>query len=716
MKYSALVSLVLLVLFVPIVFGQSDQEIDLLRFTVIKGPDNTRYAIQTELNHVWPSMSMPIDVGSPILMGADGAPRVSDIEQLEDDGFFVKMPARGGMIPGLSLQVVYIAFNIRNTTTIQSYYRPEITYWPLHDAEFRHALVHSYNQLEIVPAIYGYAATPVRSLVSGYQSKYYNSAVPIHPFDPGDPFTSPESEHSTCGILKAAGYTFVDADSSETVTNLDYWNTPDGNPLPLIQIMTPLAEVAPTSHQHVSEFVKDLKSIGLAANSENGMHGLVNYDVDFGEMLSLVYEQAEFDAYFVCTNFGRIWSPGQLYSLLHSSQDCLTYLGRSNAPGVHDPTIDTLCDAVKFSLDPNDAEVAAKEIQEKLYWPELPNADNFALAYMCMFTEYHFSAYNPDLRGILQSWAYGSNNKWTFLNINWAPGTERIEDGKTLVVWALSDEPETCNPLCASSKNAWELLARSYDGLTSVNPYNLYDIPWLASSWSVQETASGMELNFTLREDVYWQDGYHFTAYDVEFCLEFVRDYQMPRYAGILSTLSDVVATNATHLTITVNEAGFDLFYDFASLAAMLPPQIWDRPWTDTQAILDYDPTEPYNVAPGYTPGPSPTPTNLFGTGPWIFQFYDAVSMHGDLWRNANYFMSTLAIDDLLADMFWEVGDINRDGIINVIDVTLWSRSFGYWWYEPFYDIATDLNSDGIVDFLDGMRLLMRLLWQREYP
>jgi peptide/nickel transport system substrate-binding protein len=713
MKYSALVSVMLLVLFVPVAFGQSDPEINLLRFTVIKGPDNALFATQTEVNHVWSSMSVPMDVDSPILIGADGAPRVSDIEKLEDDGFLVKIPTGP---PAFSMQVVYVAFNIRDTATIQSYYRPEITYWPLHDVEFRHALVHCYDQLDLIPAIYGYAATPVRSLVPPAQSRYYNPAVPEHPYNPGDPFTSPAGEHSACGILKAAGYTFVDADSSGAVTNLDYWNTPDGGPLPLIQIMTPLVEVAPTSQQHVLEFVRDLKSIGLAANSENGMHGLVNYSIDFSEMLSLVYEQAEFDAYIVYTDFGRIWSPGQLYSLLHSSQDCLIYPSRSNAPGVHDPTIDTLCDEVKFSLDSDDTEMAAKEVQQMMYTTTEPGADNFALAYMCMFFDYHFSAYHPDLRGIVKSWAYGSDNKWTFLNINWAPGTERTEDGKTLVVWALSDEPETCNPLRASTKNEWEVLGRSYDGLTSVNPYNLNDIPWLASSWSILQTASGMELNFTLREDVYWQDGYQFTAYDVEFCLEFVRDYQVPRYAETWGTLIDVVVTDATHLTILVNKAGFDLFYDYANLAAMLPPQIWDKPWVDTQAILDYDPTEPYNVASGYTPGPSPTPTNLFGTGQWIFQFYDALNEFGDVWKNPNYFMSTPAIDDLMADLFGEVGDINRDGIINVIDLTLWSLSYGRWWYEPGYNAAADLNSDGIVDFRDGIRIAYRLLWQREYP
>jgi ABC-type transport system substrate-binding protein len=228
-----------------------------------------------------------------------------------------------------------------------------------------------------------------------------------------------------------------------------------------------------------------------------------------------------------------------------------------------------------------------------------------------------------------------------------------------------------------------------------------------------------MEIDFTLRDDVYWQDGVPFTAYDVEFCLEFLRDYQIPRYAGTWQTLIDVVVTNATHLTIQVNEPSKSLFYEYASLAAILPPQVWDRPWVDTQAVLDYDPTEPYNVAPGYTPGPTPPPTNLFGTGQWIFQFYDAVNQYGDVWKNPNYFMSTAAIDDFMADLFWEVGDINRDGIINVIDLTLWSFGYGYIIADPEYDPDIDIyppDPDGIIDIRDGRIIAFHLLWQREYP
>jgi hypothetical protein len=114
-----------------------------------------------------------------------------------------------------------LLYNIRPD---QSYRRDDLAegFWPLADPAFRHALIHGYDQLGIIPPIYGFIVTPVRSLVPPAQSYWYNSAVPTHDFNLGNPFTSPPGEHSTCGILKDAGYVFVDADSSSSVTAPDY--------------------------------------------------------------------------------------------------------------------------------------------------------------------------------------------------------------------------------------------------------------------------------------------------------------------------------------------------------------------------------------------------------------------------------------------------------------------------------------------------------------
>jgi len=660
--------------------------LDLLQFRAIETPDGRLLAAQTEVTDVLPNLV-----------------RTSDIEKLGHDGFLVTQD--------LGFHVGFISYNIRED---QSYRRDDITYWPLHDVEFRHALIHCYDQLGIIPPIYGYIVTPVRSLVPPAQSKYHNPAVPEHAYNPGDPFTSQATEHSTCGILKAANYTFVDADGSGDVTDVDYWLMPNGDRLPKMTLWWPLPEYSCTfseTERHIAEFAADLAEVGLAATTANGNHGFYSMGREFNEYLADVYDHLDFDAFMIFYSLERL--PSHLYSLLHSGE---WPWYRRNPAGVNDPIIDELCETVKFSLDIDEIEAAVKQIQERMYDPTLPNADSFALAYMTLYSRTYFDTYNPNLRGVVKSPGYGSNNGWTFLNIHWLPETERIEEGKRAAIWTLSGKPDNFNPLYAKTTHEWEIIDRPYDWLTNMNPYNHHDIPWLASDWAITETSTGMEIDFTLRDNVYWQDGNLFTAYDIKFCLEFLRDYHVPIYADTWETLVDVVVTDATHFTIVANKASLDLFYDFSGLAPMLPPQIWDRTWASDQAVLDYDPTESYNVAPGYTAGPNPPPTNLFGTGPWVYQFYDAVNMYCDLWKNENYFITNAEIPNLLGDMFWEVGDEGKDGLINVLDSFAVSVAYGCMIGDECYNANADFNSDGIVDMDDLSNTAYHVLWQKEYP
>jgi ABC-type transport system substrate-binding protein len=338
---------------------------------------------------------------------------------------------------------------------------------------------------------------------------------------------------------------------------------------------------------------------------------------------------------------------------------------------------------------------------------------------MTLYSRSYFNAFAEYAGGIVESPGYGSDNRWTSLNIRWKAGYERIEDGKTVIIYVNGDEPDSFNPCSGTTEYEWNVIGSALDQLMAVSPYNHRDVPWLATDWTITETAGGMEIAFTLRDDISWQDGYPFTAYDVEFGLEFLRDYAVPNYAETWEPLVDVLVTDATHCTIQASRPSLDLLYDYARLAARFPPQIWNRTWSSDQAVLDYDPTtHAYgtDMAPGYAPGPwaAEVPTNLIGTGPWVFQFYDAMNLYDDLWRNEHYFMTTTAIHDLKVEMFYEVGDVNRDGIINVLDLTECGRKYGILIYPP-PPCPCDLNGDGIVDMKEISTIAYHLLWQREY-
>jgi ABC-type transport system substrate-binding protein len=290
-----------------------------------------------------------------------------------------------------------------------------------------------------------------------------------------------------------------------------------------------------------------------------------------------------------------------------------------------------------------------------------------------------------------------------------------MEGTKTVGIYVNGDEPDSFNQLYATTVYEWNIIGQVLDGLTNVNPYNHQDIPWIASSWSIVETAGGMTIHFTLRNDVTWQDGKPFTADDAAFCLNFMYTYRVPRYWNTIQTLVNAVAVDSTHLDVNANKAGLSLFYDYSGLGAYLPKHIWDRAWANTQAVLDYDPREAYNVAPGYTAGPHPTPTNVFGTGPYIFQFYNPTGRYDDEWRNTNYFMSQAAVATLMTNMFWEVGDQNKDGVVNAVDYSFVSLKFGLLKTDPGYDASANFNNDDIIDMIDLSNCAYHVDWAKTY-
>jgi ABC-type transport system substrate-binding protein len=243
----------------------------------------------------------------------------------------------------------------------------------------------------------------------------------------------------------------------------------------------------------------------------------------------------------------------------------------------------------------------------------------------------------------------------------------------------------------------------------------------MAIDWELIETgnpSAPMNITYTLRRDLHWQDGRCYTAHDAAFNLNFHKTWMVPRYSSIWQFIVDIEVHSDWSFTVMLSETNWVLLYDLAGLSAYLPPQVWDRAWASQQEVLDYDPSEPYNVAAGYTAGPwaSQVPTNLFGTGPWVFQYYDSVNLFGDLRRNVHYFMTQPATHEMKIRMFHEVGDVNEDGVIDDLDITAISFSFGYFWFEPEYDPEVDINGDGIVDIRDLATAAFYLGWKREYP
>lgn len=688
-------------------YGRAGAEIDKLRFGVIRHPDAQLIAMQTCIVDVWSTLNafcntQALTLASPCQM------RPSDIETLDEEGFTIThAPA---------FHVKFMGINIRPDQSYRG--RPEVG--PvLSDVNFRHALVHCYNREETVAEIKGYTATPTRSLVPPAQGGWLNPEVPVHPYNPGDPTATTVYDPSTgeyedaCSILRYGGYTY-DA-------GLDNWITPhdidgDGKPgenpddqIPPLSLSRPSAQ-----SEHADRFCADCNAIGIPLYP-----GHMYYPT--------VYKEADFDLYMAGLALGRF--PDHLYPMCHSSQDCQPNPGKFNVPGICDPELDAKLETLKFSVDHAEKSEACWELQRELYDENCPLS---AFAYIPMYSRMYFNAFKPCLQGIVNSPGYGSDNTWTFLNIHWTPGhpNERIEDGKSTINWILCDMPEMLNPLGAYRADTWEIMARTMDCLIEVNPYTHEDKPWLAESWEVVETPGGpgaMEITFHVRRDVFWQDGRPYTAEDAKFNWLFLRDNQIPRYQTLWEHIIDVEVVNNYEVKVYLDVTSQFLLYDLACTAAMLPPPVWAQ-WDGQplEYILAWNPaintTKPADAGPWFgwrdqeTGRPLGAATNLYGTGPFIFDFYDPLLMTTEMHAWRCYWKMTDEVHAELVEMFHRIGDVNYDGIVDEADLDRIAASYGERCGWPGYDPDADLNSDCIVNGRDLALVVLYWYDVREHP
>ncbi|PIR25544.1 MAG: hypothetical protein COX62_05605 [Deltaproteobacteria bacterium CG_4_10_14_0_2_um_filter_43_8] len=94
-------------------------------------------------------------------------------------------------------------------------------------------------------------------------------------------------------------------------------------------------------------------------------------------------------------------------------------------------------------------------------------------------------------------------------------------DSSTLLI-ALPADPEILNPLISRDAYSSTVLSRIYESLLERDNKTLAFKPMLASRWEIGEDQK--TYTFHLRQDVKWQDGFPFTADDVLYSFERVRD------------------------------------------------------------------------------------------------------------------------------------------------------------------------------------------------
>lgn len=117
---------------------------------------------------------------------------------------------------------------------------------------------------------------------------------------------------------------------------------------------------------------------------------------------------------------------------------------------------------------------------------------------------------------------------------------------------------DTFNPLVTKSQTVKECMEFVYEPLFDVNE-KLQPVPVLADSYTV--SPDGRTIDILLKNNVVWQDGSNFTAYDAAYTIKQIRS-GITEYTENIAGMADYLATGDYSLRIVLNYA----VPDFVSL------------------------------------------------------------------------------------------------------------------------------------------------------
>jgi peptide/nickel transport system substrate-binding protein len=176
----------------------------------------------------------------------------------------------------------------------------------------------------------------------------------------------------------------------------------------------------------------------------------------------------------------------------------------------------------------------------------------------------------------------------------------------------------------SNGKHILKIAAQSYDfAEAGFNPYNghpnagvlglvyetLYFVnvndgsftPMLATNyaWNSDDT----QVTFTIRQGVKWNDGKPFTANDVAFTFNLMKQYPAADGLGVWNFLSSVTAPNDTTVVMTFQKAYPPVLVNIAGHVYIIPQHIFQNAGDPTQYLTNHPVgTGPF-VLTSYTPG-----------------------------------------------------------------------------------------------------------------
>jgi ABC-type transport system substrate-binding protein len=350
------------------------------------------------------------------------------------------------------------------------------------------------------------------------------------------------------------------------------------------ETMRPLTIIARTEHPHrifsARELAAQMDVIGVPYDLQEVPRSVAS---------PLVFLENDYDIY--TSGWGGGPDVDWLWDIFDSNSP-----PEQNYQLFKNATVDAALDKLKFGATYDECLQGAQEAQYLLS-EQVPVIPLYAKAYI--------SPFNSRLQNTVNlPWWSGVTN-WMTMDF----ATDKtIEYGSTLDVGWTSD-PQQPSPMYEINW-WWDAMLNTvvYDSLINPDPTTFQELPWLASSWSVEPWAApngvdGLKITFNLEQDVKWHDGQPFTADDVVFTWTYAKEQQNPVYISYLGNLVNAEATDAHTAVAYLNTTSYWALHWLGENIPIIPKHIWEN----VQDSVTYQPI---------------TEGNLIGTGAYKFKEY----------------------------------------------------------------------------------------------
>jgi peptide/nickel transport system substrate-binding protein len=219
-----------------------------------------------------------------------------------------------------------------------------------------------------------------------------------------------------------------------------------------------------------------------------------------------------------------------------------------------------------------------------------------------------------------------------------------------------------------------------YEPLIYTNLLNNNKTPWLASAY--EWSADAKSLTFTIRSGVKWSDGEAFSASDVAFTFDLLRQNPTLDLQSVWPALTSVTQEGTDRVVMTFTRPATSAFYRVASQVPIVPKHIWSG---IKDPVTEKNPT-PIGTGP-FTVGQC-TPQNI------------AYVRNPDYWQKGLPYLNTVNYpaftDNDAANAYVVTGQAQWGGqFIQNIDneYVAKDRSHNHYWFPPITNVNLWINT-----------------------